>query len=71
MKLMLGLNETIDQFSMTSSVCLYGHVSRREDGHVFRRASQFEVEGQRKKWRLKRCEKESMKVTLCMEDTLC
>ena len=30
-----------------------GHVLRREDGHVLRRTSQFEVEGQRKKGRLK------------------
>ena len=33
---MLGLSETIDQLAMTSSVCWYGHVLRREDGHVLR-----------------------------------
>ena len=32
----------------------HGHVLRREDGHVLRRAFDFEVEGQRKKGRLKR-----------------
>ena len=32
--LMLGLIETIDQVAMVSSVCCYGHVLRREDGHV-------------------------------------
>ena len=32
--LMLGLNETIDQLAMANSVHLYGHVLRREDGHV-------------------------------------
>ena len=31
-----------------------GHVVRREDGHVLRRALCLAVEGQRKKWRLKR-----------------
>ena len=47
----LGLNETIDQLGMTNSVRWYGHVLRREDGHVLRRALNFEVESQRKKWR--------------------
>ena len=51
---MLGLSETIDQLSMTSSVRWYGHVLRREDGHVLSRALNFEFEGQMKKWRLKR-----------------
>ena len=51
---MLGLNETIDQLAMANSVCWHGHVLRREDGHILRRALDFEVEGQRKKWRLKR-----------------
>ena len=46
---MLGLKETIDRLAMASSVCWYGHVSRREDGHVLRRALHFEVDGQRKK----------------------
>ena len=34
--LMLGLNETMDQMAIASSVCWYGHVLRREDGHVLR-----------------------------------
>ena len=34
---MLGLNDSIDQFAMANSVRLYGHVLRREDGHVLRR----------------------------------
>ena len=56
---MLGLNETIDQLAMVNSVFWYDHVLRREDGHVFRRASDFEVEGQRKKGRPKRKWKKS------------
>ena len=51
---MLGLNETIDQLAMANSVRCYGHVLRREDGHVLRRAIDFEVNGQRKKGRQKR-----------------
>ena len=43
---MLSLNETIDQLAMANSVHCYGH--------VLRKALNFEVEGQRKKWRLKR-----------------
>ena len=50
--LMLGLNETINHLAMVNSVCWYGDVLRREDGHVLRRALEFEVEGQRKKGRL-------------------
>ena len=64
---MLGLNETIDQLAMANSVPWYGHVLRREDGHIFRRALDFEVEGQRMKGRLKKtwkkqAEEESVKV---------
>ena len=49
---------------------------RREDGHVLRRSSYFEVEGQRKKWRMKRTwkkqvEEESVKVGLSKEDAPC
>ena len=48
--MMLGLNEPIDQLPMASNLCWYGHVLRREDGHVLRRELQFAAEGQRKKW---------------------
>ena len=48
------LNESIDRLAMTNSVRWYGHVLRREDGHVLRRALDFEVDDQRKKFRLKR-----------------
>ena len=89
---MLGLNETIDQLAMASSVRWYGqvlrregghvlkreggHVLKREGGHVLRRELDFEVEGQRKKWRLKRTwkkqvEEESVMVGLRREDTPC
>ena len=59
----------MDQFAMACSVHWYGYVLRREDGHVFRRALDFEVEGQRKKGRMKstwnrKVEEESVKVGL-------
>ena len=49
---------------------------RREDGHILRRALDYEVEGQRKKARPKRMckkqvEEESMKVGLRRKDALC
>ena len=43
---MLCVNETIDQLAIASSVRWYGH--------VLRMAFDFEVKGQRKKWRPKR-----------------
>ena len=49
MLLMLGLNEAIDQLSIANSVCWYGDVLRREDGHVIRTVLEVEVEGQRSK----------------------
>ena len=49
----LGLNEIIDQLAMANSARWYGHVLRRDDGHVMGRTLDFEVEGQRKKGRTK------------------
>ena len=73
---MLGLNETIDQLAMANSVHWNGHVWRREDGHLLRRALDLEDEGQRKKGRPKRTwkkqvEEESMKISLRRKDALC
>ena len=51
--LKFGLNETIDQLAMANSAHWNGHVLRRKDSHVLRRALDLEIEGQRKKCRLK------------------
>ena len=51
---MLDLKETMDQLTMANNARCYGHVLRREDGHVFRKVFDFEVEGKRKKVRPKR-----------------
>ena len=51
---MLGLKETIDQLAMANSACWYGHVLRRKDCHVLRRALDFKTESKRKKGRPKR-----------------
>ena len=52
--LILCLSETIDQLAMANSVRWNGDALMREDGHVLRIALELEVEGQRKKERLKR-----------------
>ena len=39
---------------MANSIHWYGHVLRREGGHVLRMALDFEVEGQRKIGKLKK-----------------
>ena len=74
--LSLGLNETIDQSAIKNNVRWYGHVLRREDVHVMRRAFDFEVVGERKKERPKRswqkqAEEENVNVDLRREDALC
>ena len=73
--LIFGCNEAIDLLVTANSVCLYGHVLRREDGHVLRSALDFEVDAQRKKGKLmrtwnKQVEGESVKVGLRWENAL-
>ena len=48
---MLCLNEAIDRLAVANSIHWYGHVLRREDGHVLRMALGFEVEAEGKKGR--------------------
>ena len=60
---MLELKETVVQMAKTNGVRRYGHVLRRNDGHVLRKALEFEVKGKRKQgrqkmWKMK-VEKES------------
>ena len=45
---MLGLNETVVQMAKASGVRWYGHVLRKDGGHVLRKALEFEVRGKRK-----------------------
>ena len=72
---MLGFCEAVDQLAMVNGVCWYGHVLRREDGHVLRRALDFEVESHIKKGSLKRTwkkqvEEDSVNIALRREYTL-
>ena len=45
---LLGLKETDVQMAKANGVSWYGHVLRRDDGHVLRKALEFEVRGKRK-----------------------
>ena len=47
------MNRTIDQLAVANSVWWYGCLLRRKDGHVWRKALEFEVEGERKERRSK------------------
>ena len=40
---MLGLKETVVQMAKANGVRWYGHVLRRDDGHVLRKVLQFKV----------------------------
>ena len=46
---MLGLKETVVQMEKANGVRWYGHVLRRDDGHVLRKVLEFEVRGKRKR----------------------
>ena len=51
--LILGFRKPMILLAMESSVHSYGHVLSSEDGHVLRKALEFEVEGQTWEGRLK------------------
>ena len=46
---MLGLKEIVVQMAKANGVRWYGHVLRRDHGHVLRKALEFEVKGKRKR----------------------
>ena len=61
--------------SMANGVRWYGHVLRKDDGHVLKKALEFEVKGKRKRERSKKTwktqvEKESKSVGLEKEDAM-
>ena len=72
---MLVLKETVVQMAKANGVRWYRHVLKRDDGHVLRKALEFEVKGKRKRGRPKKTwktqvEKESESVDLEKEDAL-
>ena len=72
---MLGLKETAVQMAEANGVRWYRHVLRRDDGHVLRKALEFEVRCKRKHGRPKKTwktqvEKESKSVGLEKKDAM-
>ena len=72
---MLGLKETAVQMAKANGVRWYRHVLRRDDGHILRKALEFEVRGKRKPGRPKKTwkmqvEKESKSVGLEKKDAM-
>ena len=51
---MWRLKETVVEMAKANGVRWYGHVLRRDDEHVFRKALEFEVKGKRKRGRRKK-----------------
>ena len=59
------------QMAKANGVRWYRHALRRDDGHVLRKALEFEVKGKRKRGRCKvQVEKESKSVGLEKEDAM-
>ena len=46
---MLRLKETVIQMAKANEVRWYGHLLRRDDGHVLRKALEFKLKGKRKR----------------------
>ena len=72
---MLGLKKAVVQMAKANGVRWYGHMLRRDDGHILRKALEFEVNGKRKRGRLRKTwkmqvEKGSRSVGLKKEDAL-
>ena len=72
---MLELKEMVVQMAKANGVRWYGHVLRRDDGHVLRKALEFEVKIKRRRGRPRKMwkmqvEKESKSVGLEREDAL-
>ena len=71
----LGLKERAVRMAKANGVRWYGHVLRRDDGHVLRKALEFEVRGKRKPGRPKKAwkmqvEKASKSVGLGKKDVM-
>ena len=65
----------MDQMAKANGVIWYGHVLRRDDGHVLRKTLEFEVKGKKKQGQPKKMwktqvEKESKSAGLKKEDAI-
>ena len=68
------MKEIVVQIAKATAVRWYGHVLRRDDGHVLRKALELEVNGKRKRGRPKKTPKtqveESKSVSLEKKDAM-
>ena len=53
LKEMLGLKETLDRMAKANGVRWYGHVVRRNDNNILKKAMMLKVNGKRKRGRSK------------------
>ena len=72
---MLGLKKTLDRLAKANGVRWYGHVIRREDDNILKKAMMMEVNGQRKRGRPKmtwkrQVEESKKKVGLKIEEAV-
>ena len=72
---MFGLKETVVHMAKANGVRWYGHVLRRDNGHVLKKALEFKVKGKRKQGRPRKTwkrqvEKESKSVGLEKKDAM-
>ena len=72
---MLGWTKTVVQMAKANGVSWYGHVLRRDDGHVLRKALEFEMKGKKKRGRPKKTwktqvDKESKSVCFEKKDAM-
>ena len=58
---MLGLKKTLDKTAKPNGIRWYGHVIRREDDNILKKAMMMEVNGQRKRGRPKMIWKRQVK----------
>ena len=70
---MLGLKKSLEKLAKASRVRWYGHVLRREENNILRKALEFSVSGRRKRGRPKKTwrrqmEDEARKIGLTVKD---
>ena len=61
---MLGLKETLDKMAQANGVRWYGHVVRRDEERILKKAMMFQVNGQRKRGRPKQTWKRQVEESL-------
>ena len=65
---MLELKQTVVQMAKANGVRWYGHVLRRDDGHVLRKVLEFEVKNKRKRGQPKKTWKKESKSVGCEKE---